>query len=204
MEKDVETWNEKGLGIGLSDEERDCVSNLRRILRLIIQTKRTYKKKKKQDLGGTDIQDDEMSEATQKEDSRNDEYDQDSSISFENGTEITSNQEDKSEDWIEYIERGAREADEKMLTHNITNWIETQKKLKWRQALRIATMDQKSRRVEPRTYPFDKIPKKSRAKRWEDDLKESVKIQKLRQHKAMTWKTTIHGLPLQKRSVNGK
>ena len=30
MEKDVETWTEKGLGIKLSDEERkDCISNLR-------------------------------------------------------------------------------------------------------------------------------------------------------------------------------
>ena len=26
------------------------------------------------------------------------------------------------------------EADENMLTYNVTNWIETQKKLKWRQA----------------------------------------------------------------------
>ena len=27
----------------------------------------------------------------------------------------------------------------KLLTYNITNWVETQKKLKWRHALRITT-----------------------------------------------------------------
>ena len=29
MEKDVETWKAKGLGITLSDEKRDCISNPR-------------------------------------------------------------------------------------------------------------------------------------------------------------------------------
>ena len=29
MEKDIETWNEWGLGIKLGDEKRDCISNLR-------------------------------------------------------------------------------------------------------------------------------------------------------------------------------
>ena len=29
MEKDIGTWKEKGLGIKLSDEKRDCISNLR-------------------------------------------------------------------------------------------------------------------------------------------------------------------------------
>ena len=32
-----------------------------------------------------------------------------------------------------------------MLTYNVTNWIETQKKLKWRQALRIATQSKERR-----------------------------------------------------------
>ena len=29
MEKDTETWNEKGFGIELGDEKRDCICNLR-------------------------------------------------------------------------------------------------------------------------------------------------------------------------------
>ena len=43
------------------------------------------------------------------------------------------------EDWIEYINKHKKEADEKMQTCNITNSIETQKKLKWPQAMRLAT-----------------------------------------------------------------
>ena len=61
----------------------------------------------------------EMSEATnelRKENSTNDEYDQESSISFDNDTESTSSQEEELEDWIEYTKRSAREADDKMLT----------------------------------------------------------------------------------------
>ena len=29
MEKNMETWNERGFGIELSNEKRDCISNLR-------------------------------------------------------------------------------------------------------------------------------------------------------------------------------
>ena len=51
---------------------------------------------------------------------------------------FTARQEDDVEDWIEYVQRSTKEADEKMLTCNITNWVETEK-LKRRQALRMAT-----------------------------------------------------------------
>ena len=50
-----------------------------------------------------DIRDDEIREDTQEEHSTNDEYDQDSCISFEN---------EEIEDWIEYIKRSTEEADE--------------------------------------------------------------------------------------------
>ena len=52
----------------------------RRMLRLIIQTKRKCKKKK--ELGEKDIHDDEMSEDTQ-QDSTHDEHQQDGSISLD-------------------------------------------------------------------------------------------------------------------------
>ena len=53
---------------------------------------------------------------------------------------------------MEHMKRSAREADEKMLTYNITDWVETQKKLKWRQALRIATqsLERRTRRAAER------------------------------------------------------
>ena len=53
----------------------------RRLLRLIIQ-REEYKNKNKEDSDGQDIQHDEMSEDAREEDSTNDEYDQDSSISL--------------------------------------------------------------------------------------------------------------------------
>ena len=62
-------------------------------------------------MSGKDIQDDEMSEATNesgKEDSTNDEYDQDSSISFENDTESASSEEEELKDWMEYFKKKKR------------------------------------------------------------------------------------------------
>ena len=51
----------------------------------------------------------------------------------------TASQEDNLEDWIQHGNRITEEADEQMLTYNNTNWVETQRKLKCREALRIAT-----------------------------------------------------------------
>ena len=53
----------------------------------------------------------EMSEDAQPEDSTNDEYDQDSSISFKDVTESTSSQEDESECGIEFQEKLVKNAD---------------------------------------------------------------------------------------------
>ena len=109
-------------------------------------------------LGEQNIRDDEISEETHEEDGTHDEYDQESSISFDDDDEdSTASQEDNLEDWIEHGKRSTEEADEQMLTYNIPNWIETQRKLKWRQALRISRqMDQKSRQVESGTHHLDK------------------------------------------------
>ena len=112
-----------------------------------------------------------------KEDSTNDEYDQD-----RDDAHSTSSQEDESEDWIEYIKRSAREADEKALTHNIPNWVETQKKLTWRQALGIATQSpdrwtRKAAEWNPGLIISTRSQRKAGrpAKRWEVDLNEFVK-----------------------------
>ena len=65
-------------------------------------------KKNKQKIGGKDIRDDEISEDTQEEDSTNGEYDQDSSISFEDDEGSTAGQEDELEDWIEYYKEARK------------------------------------------------------------------------------------------------
>ena len=61
------------------------------MLRLIIQTKRKYKNKK--ELVEKDVRDDEISEDT-REDSTHHEYDQDSSIPFDDDEDNTASQED--------------------------------------------------------------------------------------------------------------
>ena len=109
----------------------------RRMLRLIIQTKRKYKNK--QESGGKYIRDDEISEETQEEISTHDECDQDSSISFDDDEESKAGYEDNLED----VKRSTKDADKKMLTHGIANWVEAQKKMKWRQAQRIVTQSKK-------------------------------------------------------------
>ena len=68
-----------------------------------------------------------------------------------------------------------------MLTCNITNWVETQKKLKSCHVLRIATQNQerwtrKAARWNPGLVISTKTQRRSGrpAKRWEDDLNEFV------------------------------
>ena len=113
-----------------------------------------------------------MSEATNesgKEDSTNGEHHQDSTMSFENDTESTSSQEEELEDWIEY--KSAREADKNAADIQYHNWVETQKKLKWRRALRIAHTE-----WNPGLIMSTRTERKAGrpAKRWEDDLNEFV------------------------------
>ena len=79
------------------------------MLRLIIQTKRKYKKKFEEDLGDTPMN-------REKEDRTNDECDQDSSISLENDTESTSSQEEELEDWTEiFLKKKEKKAQEKLM-----------------------------------------------------------------------------------------
>ena len=83
----------------------------RRKLRLFNQSTRITKIKRtwRKNLRGDDISDD-----TGEEDSTHDEYDQDSSISFDDeDDDSTVSREDYLEDWIENTKRSAKEDDEK-------------------------------------------------------------------------------------------
>ena len=44
------------------------------------------------------------------------------------------------EDWIEYVKRSTKEAEEHMTKRKIPCWIEAQRRMKWRMALRIASL----------------------------------------------------------------
>ena len=120
-------------------------STQRKMLRLIIQTKRRYKKigKRKDETNETDDTEDLGSTEDENEDgqSSNTHNDQDSDISFENDTDdeidTTATEE---EEWIEHMKRSTDEAIEKIENAKIRCWIKTHKRTKWRLALRIASL----------------------------------------------------------------
>ena len=66
--------------------------------------------------------------------------DQDSDVSFEidNDEEMDAAVIEE-EDWVEYIKRSTNEAIEKMENEKISYWKMTQRKMKWRLAMRIET-----------------------------------------------------------------
>ena len=106
--------------------------------------------------------------------------DQDSDVSFEsdNDEEIDA-AEIEEEEWIEYIKRSTIEAKEKMENEKIRCWKLTQRKVKWRLAMRIAT-SQKERWLIKAAEWNPELSSKYRTnrsigrprKRWEDDINE--------------------------------
>ena len=116
----------------------------RKMLRLIRQTTRRYKKivkhkvKTSEDLNDIDSSctDDESEDG--KSDISHNDQDRDVSFESDNDEEIDA-AEIQEEDWLEYIKRSTIEAMEKMENEKIRCWKMTQRKMKWRLAMRIAT-----------------------------------------------------------------
>ena len=94
----------------------------RKMLRLIVQTKRKYKSKKDAANNmGERIEkhaDEENKYATDKEteegSEQNSNKDQDSDVSFQEEIDEAIDSTEKEEDWIEYIKRSTKEAEEHM------------------------------------------------------------------------------------------
>ena len=70
---------------------------------------------------------------------QNSNKDQDSEVSFDEEIDEAIDSTEKEEDWIEYIKRSTKEAEEHMKKMKIPCWIETLKRLKWRMARRIVS-----------------------------------------------------------------
>ena len=65
-------------------------------------------------------------------------------ISFMNDTdEEIDTAEIEEEEWIEYMTRSTEEAMERMKTVKIECWIKTQRRMKWRIAMRTASLPEK-------------------------------------------------------------
>ena len=144
-----------------NEHERMLQSSQRKVLRLIIQTKRRYKKIEKHKVKNSeDINDiDSSCSSDESEDRKSDtsHNGQDSDVSFEidNDEEIDA-AEIEEEEWVEYIKRSTIEAVEKMVNKKIRCWKLTQRRMNWRLAMRIATSQKerwliKAAGMEPRT-----------------------------------------------------
>ena len=131
------------------------------MLRLIVRTRRKNKTKNKEvsddkkSTSDKEWTEDERSQqnTTADSDDGNSTHarrDQDSNVSFQiDSDNDMDTAEVGEEEWIEYIKRRTGDAQDKMKATNIPCWIETQRKMKWRLEMRIASrreegMDKKS------------------------------------------------------------
>ena len=119
------------------EHERMIRSTQRKVLRLIVQTKRKYKKKTQPSKNGEDAEDKHANhrssdEETAEGSNTNRDCDQDSDISFTRDTD----------EEIEKIELTASTAVERMKAAKIPCWIGTHRRMKWRLAMRIARKQQ--------------------------------------------------------------
>ena len=115
------------------EHERMIQSTQRKMLRLIIQTKRKYKKIEKQDIGTNEqIEELDINEMCSIDDESGDgqstttHNDVDSEVLFEDDADDEILIEE--EDWIEYIKRSTEEAMEMMESAKIRCWNKTHKK----------------------------------------------------------------------------
>ena len=157
------------------------------MLRLIIQTKRRYKKIEQHKVkNNEDIKDIDSSctnDESEDRKSNTSHNGQDSDVSFEmdNDEEIDA-AEIEEEEWVEYTKRSTIEAIEKMENKKIRCWKLTQRKMKWKLAMRIAT-SQKERWLIKAAEWNPELSSKYRtnrsidrpSKRWEDDINEFLK-----------------------------
>ena len=74
--------------------------------------------------------------------SSNTDFDQDSDFSFSEDTdeEEIVRMDIEDEEWIDYIKRSTKEAAEQMKAAKIPCWIETQRKMEWRMAMRMVSL----------------------------------------------------------------
>ena len=118
------------------EHERMIQSTQRKMLRLIIQTKRKYKKIEKQEIGtNEEIEEIDINEMCSTDDESGDgqstttHNDVDSEVSFEDDAddEIDTTLIEE-QDWIEYIKRSTEDAMKKMECAMIRCWNRTHKK----------------------------------------------------------------------------
>ena len=113
---------------------------------------------------------------------QNSDKDQDSDVSFQEDIDEALDTTEKYEDWIEYIKRSTKEAEEYMKQMKIPCWIETHRRLKWRMGSGIASLPEErwTRQIFDSHPGLDNRTKTRRSvgrpkRRWEDDINECIK-----------------------------
>ena len=115
---------------------------------------------------------------------QNSNKDQDSDVSFQDEVDEEIDATENEEDWIEYIKRSTKEAEEHIEKQKIPCWIEIHRRMKWRMARRIVSLPEKrwTRRVFDWHPGLDTSIRTRRQvgrpkRRWEDDLNEFMKTE---------------------------
>ena len=173
------------------EHERMIQSTQRKMLRLIIQTKRKYKKIERKKVVEHTIEEenDDKTENCSTDDksdedqSTKSEDDMDSGATFDEDSEKDiDTAEIEEEDWFDYIRRSTADAIDRMDHAKIRCWNKTHKKMKWKLALRIATSPSE-RWVKKAAEWNPEVSSKYRTsrtigrpkKRWEDDINDFLK-----------------------------
>ena len=160
----------------------------RKMLRLIVQTKRKYKKKTQPSRNEEEDEDEKANHRSSDEETAeggnsNADCDQDSDISFMSDTdEEIDTSEIEEEDWIEYMKRRTAIAVERMNAAKVPCWLETHRRMKWRLAMRIASLpDQRWAKKAATWNPGlstkhqTNRPVGRPKKRWEDKINDFLK-----------------------------
>ena len=105
-------------------------------------------------------------------------------VSFQEEADEEIDATENEEDWVEFIKRSTKDAEDHMKKHKIPCWIEVHRRTKWRMARRIVTLPQKrwNKRVFEWQTGLDTTLRTKRSlgrpkRRWEDDLNEFTKTE---------------------------
>ena len=95
----------------------------------------------------------------------------------ENETDDSTSRAEEAEDWVEYIKRSTTEAEEKVRTYSTRCWIETQRKLKQRLAMRVASHGGKNVRNKEHGAMQAQFRNNNEQKLWQNEKKSGRRLQ---------------------------
>ena len=162
----------------------------RKMLRLIEQTKRKYKSKNKKEAADkteeetikNEKEEKKRDKETEEGSDHNSDKDQDSDVTFQDDIDEEIDTTEKEEEWIEYIKRSTKEAEEYMKNMKIPCWIEIHRRQKWRMTSRIASLPKEiwTSKIFHWHPGLDNKIKTRRLvgrpkRRWEDDINEFIR-----------------------------